>query len=175
MIDDKCQLWWLVWCGGSIRPRSRLARERWLPHLNTACPSNLNSHSSILDRNLDVILHDQTDIYDCLTVSSLYVYPCNAIQCIGLCFERRQLELNLYYQEVITTTVPGIALSENLLTGQLSSQLLLFKREQKVEQPPSHTISQSSIIDAIAAISETMNDSLTEQMTGVTARRCYRV
>ena len=73
MIDDKCQLWWLVWCGGSIWPWSRLACERWLPHLNTACPSNLNSHSSILDRNLDVILHDQTDIYDCLTVNSLYV------------------------------------------------------------------------------------------------------
>ena len=90
------------------------------------------------------------------------------MQCIGLCFERRQLELNLYYQEVITTTVPGIALSANLLTGQLSSQLLLFKREQKVEQPPSHTILQSSV-DAIAAISETMNDSLTDQMTGVTA------
>ena len=38
------------------------------PHLNTACPSNLNSHSSILNRNLD-----QKDIYDCLTVNSWYV------------------------------------------------------------------------------------------------------
>ena len=39
---------------------------------------------------------------------------------IGLCFERRQLELNLYYQEVITTNVPGIALSENLANYHLN-------------------------------------------------------
>ena len=160
--DDKCQLWWLVWCGGSIWPSHG---QGWLvndgsPHLNTACPSNLNSHSSILDQNLDVFWHDQTENYDHLTVNNLYDIR------IGSIFERRQLELNLHCQ-------PGgnyyycawhYLIWKSFNWPTIISTTSLQKRAKN---------GTASLPHNLVKLSRTMNDSLIEQMAEVAARTCY--